>query len=225
MPLLDHFHPPVSSRKEYPGTLATWASLITMRLNLEVLPAEFTAEPRTKSQFVCEYMEDPQVYAPPAPPLTEEVEIAESDTFEVLIYRDENRWRLAAAIELVSPANKDRPSHLRTFADKCLGYLSKGVSVVVVDVVTNRAAQTHAEIVSRGNLPASFAWQPASGLSVVSYRTIQPKAGVTRLDVWPTELHLRAALPTVPLWLAADLCVPLDLEPPYHLACQSLRLA
>ena len=167
----------------------------------------------------------PQVYAPPAPPLTDEVEIAESDTFEVLIYRDENRWRLAAAIELVSPANKDRPSHLRALADKCLGYLSKGVSVVVADVVTNRSAQLHSEMVARGSLPATFAWVPTSGLSVVSYRTVQTATGTTRLDVWPHELQLRAALPTVPLWLAADLCVPLDLETPYLLACKSLRLA
>ncbi len=225
MPLLDHFHPPVSSRKGYRSVLAAWATMLTMRLNLEVFPKEFVAEPRVNGPCASEYFEDPQVYAPPAPPLTGEVEIADTDTFEVLIYRDENRWRLAAAIELVSPANKDRPGHVRAFADKCLGYLSKGVSVVVVDVVTNRSAQLHAEMVARGTLPATFAWQPASGLSVVSYRTVQTAAGATRLDVWPTELQLRAALPTVPLWLAADLCVPLDLEAPYHLACKSLRLA
>ena len=38
MPLLDHFHPPVSSRKDYRGVLAKWASTVTMRLNLEVFP-------------------------------------------------------------------------------------------------------------------------------------------------------------------------------------------
>ena len=212
MPLLDHFHPPVSSLDAWVNFHGLWASTILMHLNGRVLPMPYksqqqihvgpnividvaTFEQQEEESLFSGYdpsgngdgeggvATPPQVYAPPAPPLTEEVTIAESDTFEVLIYRDENRWRLAAAIELVSPANKDRPSHPRTFADKCLGYLSKGVSVVVVDVVTNRSAQTHAEIVSRGNLPASFAWQPASGLSVVSYRTIQPKASVTRLDV------------------------------------------
>lgn len=254
MPLLDHFHPPVSSRKGWEGVHHAWAVMITEHLNGGVMPKPFESEPQIHvgpnidiDVATFEEQEEeslfsgfdgydpssngdggvatlPQVYAPPAPPLTGEVEIADTDNFEVLIYRDENRWRLAAAIELVSPANKDRASHVRTFADKCLGYLSKGVSVVVVDVVTNRSAEMHAAMADRGVWPASFAWQPASGLSVVSYRVVQTKTG-TRLDVWPHELQLRAALPTVPLWLAADLCVPLDLESPYHRACQSLRLA
>jgi hypothetical protein len=62
-----------------------------------------------------------------------------------------------------------------------------------------------------------------SGLSVVSYRTIRQKDR-TRLDVWPHPLALGGPLPTVPLWLAADLCMPLELDPTYQMACQSLRL-
>ena len=166
----------------------------------------------------------PQLYAPPAPPLTGVVEIADPQSFEVLVYRDSNRWALAAAIELVSPANKDREAHRRTFAQKCLGYLAKGVSVVVIDMVTNRTANTHADIVRHGGLAESFAWESASGLAVVCYRTLRNRTDV-RLDVWPHPLDLGRPLPTVPLWLAADLCVPLDLEPAYHAACVGLRLA
>ena len=37
------------------------------------------------------------------------------------------RSRLRAAIELASPANKDRPRNRLTFAGKCVGYLERGV--------------------------------------------------------------------------------------------------
>ena len=251
MPLLDHFHPPVSSRKAWEGFHHTWATMITLRLNGQVLSAPFESEPHvhigpTVEVDVATFEEDeepslfsnnghdhgngggvatlPQVFAPPAPPLTGMVEIADPDSFEVLVYRDTGRWTLAAAIELVSPANKDREAHRRTFANKCLGYMAKGVSVVVVDMVTNRSANMHAEIVRHGGLADSFAWESPSGLSVVCYRTLRNKADV-RLDVWPHELHLGRPLPTVPLWLTADLCVPLELEPTYHAACVGLRLA
>jgi hypothetical protein len=59
---------------------------------------------------------------------------------------------------------------------------------------------------------------------VVCYRTLRNKTDV-RLDVWPHPLNLGQPLPTVPLWITADLCVPLELEPTYHAACVGLRLA
>jgi hypothetical protein len=251
VPLLDHFHPPVSSRKAWEGFHGLWSGYIAVQLNSGVLPDPFESEPgvhvgplieidvatfepdEDPSLFNGVHHDDdhgggvatlPQVYAPPAPPLTGVVDIADPDIFEVLVYRNYDRWRLAAAIELVCPGNKDRESHRRTFAQKCLGYLAKGTSVVVIDMVTNRAANMHAEIVRHGGLAESFAWESASGLSVVCYRTLRNKTDV-RLDVWPHHLALGQTLPTVPLWLAADLCVPLALEPAYHSACVGLKLA
>jgi hypothetical protein len=48
--------------------------------------------------------------------------------------------------------------------------------------------------------------------------------GQVRLDVWPVPLAVGAELPTVPLRLAADLAVPLELELTYAAACRSLRI-
>ena len=47
---------------------------------------------------------------------------------------------LVAVIELVSPANKDRPAKRRLFAAKCATYLSRGIGLIVLDVVTSRQA-------------------------------------------------------------------------------------
>ncbi|HEX4607611.1 MAG TPA: hypothetical protein VH092_05335 [Urbifossiella sp.] len=49
-------------------------------------------------------------------------------------------------------------------------------------------------------------------------------APATRLDAWPYPLAVGEVLPTVPLWLAPDLVVPLELELTYAAACRSLRI-
>ena len=51
-----------------------------------------------------------------------------------------------AAIELVSPGNKDRDGHRQAFAIKCASYLCQGISLIVIDIVTTRRANLHNEI-------------------------------------------------------------------------------
>ena len=53
---------------------------------------------------------------------------------------------LAAAIELVSPSNRDRPEARRAFVAKCASYLQRGAGLVIVDVVTDRLANLHEEL-------------------------------------------------------------------------------
>jgi hypothetical protein len=131
--------------------------------------------------------------------------------------------QLRAAIELVSPANKDRASHRRAFAVKCAGYLQQGVAVVIVDVVTAHTANLHAELVDILGLAQPLAWCPPSHLYAVGYHPI-PSADVQRLEVWPEALTIGAALPTMPLWLDEGLCLPLALEESYRATCAALRI-
>ena len=167
------------------------------------------------------------------PPLTGEVSFADVDVCEVQVFKAEGGLKLVAAIELVSEANKDRVAHRRSFATKCASYLQKGVSVVVIDVVTSRSANLHAELVGHMGLPDLFDWNSPTGLSAISYRAVQGAStrdpsignGQVRLDVWPFALAVGEELPTVPLWLAADLAVPLELELTYTNTCESLRIA
>ncbi len=255
MKLLDHFHPPVSARKGWKGVHAQWAGAIVQRLNEAVLPRRYESESEIHAGAQVEIdvgtFEEgsqptlfganghnggvavaAQTYAPAAPPISGDVSFADPDLFEIRVYKDEGGMRLVAAIELVSEANKDRPSHRRAFATKCASYLQKGVSVAVIDVVTSRAANLHAELIELLHLTDAFEWASPSGLSATCYRVVQgtQKAGLAvgdgrvRLDVWPHALAVGAELPTVPLWLAADLAVPLELDLTYAAACKALRL-
>jgi hypothetical protein len=247
MPLRDRFRPPVSLRKPWEGFHHHWASMIVHRLNGGILSERFESEPKSHrgSQIeidVATYEEDrtptlfgtngheggvatqAQVYAPPAPPLEAKVVMADADTFEVSIFKQDGGWKLVAAIELVSPANKDRSSHRRAFATKVASYLQQGVSVVTVDVVTDRTANLHEDLSDVLHLPDALDWSSPSGLSAITYRLIRVE-GKERLEMWPHALSLGAELPTVPLWLEPKLAVPLELELTYTNTCESLRIA
>src|SRR5205814_8635342 len=44
MPLLDHFHPPVSERRSWEGFHGLWAAALVEKLNRDVLADEFFAD-------------------------------------------------------------------------------------------------------------------------------------------------------------------------------------
>src|SRR5208337_3400473 len=83
----------------------------------------------------------PQLWTPAAPGLAVAVEWPSVDDVRVEVLTDDGDPRVAAAIELVSPRNKDRPRAREAFAAKCADYLGRGCGVVVVDVVTTPYAQ------------------------------------------------------------------------------------
>ena len=143
------------------------------------------------------------------------------DLFEVRVIDQRDGSRLVGAIELISPANKDRPAARQAFAGKCAGYLRLGAGLIVVDVVTTRHHNLHRQLVELLELEAP---QPSEvdPLYAVAYRTQQEEA--TRLSIWPARLSVGSGLPTLPLWLSSDLAVPVDLDLSYHAACKLLRI-
>lgn len=68
------------------------------------------------------------------------------DDYEVQIYDVKKNRRLVAAIEIVSLSNKDRPETRQVFVAKCEALLRRGVSVAIVDVVTEKNFNLHAEL-------------------------------------------------------------------------------
>src|SRR5437867_2775974 len=113
MPLYDHFHDPLASRRHWTSFHAAWATYLSEDLN-ERLPAEFFAE--ALAQFAVEidvaaWQENDQKstggehWLPSPPQLTLPFVLA-TDIVEVLIFRNEGGPTLAGAVELVNPANK-----------------------------------------------------------------------------------------------------------------------
>jgi hypothetical protein len=165
-----------------------------------------------------------QTWMAPAPALAVAVDLATVDGVEVQVFADDGDPRLAAAVELLSPRNKDRPAARQAFAVKCVGYLQQGSSVVVVDTVTTRRADLNSTILSLLGADVGAAALPLASLSAVSYRAVGREEESQQLEVWPAPLALGQPLPTLPLWIASDFSVPLDLEASYQMTCADLRI-
>ena len=58
-----------------------------------------------------------------------DLDLADQYEYEVRVYDAERDRRLVAAVEIVSPANKDRPESRRAFVSKCVTLLRQRVSV------------------------------------------------------------------------------------------------
>jgi hypothetical protein len=240
MPLLDHFHPPLHGPRRWEGFHHSWAALIAQQLNLETLPKGYYAESEIslgpELEIDVATMEQPlsqgqgkdpatAVWAPPRPKFAVPVDFAHLDSYEVRVYQDLGGAELCAAIELISPANKDRAGSRRTFAAKCAGYLRHRIGVIIVDVVTERSADLHAELMEVLDVKnRRAAWTSPTGLYTVAYRAVTVRKK-PRVEVWPESLALGEPLPTMPLWLSLDLCVPVRLEESYLTTCRSLRIS
>jgi hypothetical protein len=237
MPLLDHFRAPLSVERPWDGVHSAWASAIAAQLNRDLLPPDYFAMPQvtfgggveidvaTSRQAARSDSGNGTVatalWAPPA--LSAAIDFANQPAYEVRVMQTLGGPRLRAAVELVSPRNKDRPAARHAFAVKCAGYLQLGVSVLIVDAVTERLANLHEELVTLLGLADRLNWSSASKLYAIAYRV--GSDGESRLDVWPAALAVGEPLPTVPLWLEAELVVGLDLEESYLATCAGLRIA
>jgi hypothetical protein len=211
------------------------------------LPARFVAHPRVRlgtfaevDVSTYEYQEHATalgdngnggvataVWAPPRPTLEVATDLPAQDEFEVRVYDTEKAQRLVAAVELVSPANKDRPEHRRAFVTKCVALLQNQVSVTIVDVVTNRNNNLYGEMLDEiGQSDPSLGEEP-SAIYAVSCRAtktgFKPSDG-WQLQTWLHPLQVGQPLPTLPLWLTSNYSVPLELEETYEDTCKGLRV-
>jgi hypothetical protein len=228
IPLQDHFRPPLSLRRHWHAFHNAWATYLASDLNT-LLPEGYFAEPNV--QFGIEIdvaaFEEPGggspistgTWNPPAPTQTIPFAVV-TDVVEVLLYDSREGPTLAAAIELVSPANKDRPAHREAFVSKCETYLQAGAGLLIVDVVTDRLGSLHDALVVR---LASASQHGASDQYAASYRPIDHD-GQTSLDIWHQPLVLQGPLPTMPLWLRGGLCLPVNLAGTYDRTCREQRL-
>lgn len=229
MTLLDHFRSPLSDRRHWHSFHNAWATYLAEDLN-QRLPQGYFAESNVQFGIeidVAAFEEAPFAIADgnthdwqPSPP-TQVVpfESAMVEQVEVGIFSSERSTKLIGAIEIVSPANKDRPSQREVFVTKCQSYLEQGVGLIVIDIVTARKRSLHAQLMEQiGSQP-----QPAEGnLYAAAYRSVVLES--PQVEVWFESLELGRSLPTLPLWLKDGGCFPVDLAQTYDRTCKAQRL-
>ncbi len=219
--LLDHFRPPLSNRRHGHSFHNSWATYLPSALNAH-LPVGYFAEANVQYGIeidVAAFEDAAPVWAPRPPDLSVPVTLAEA-VVEVGVFSRSGGPTLAAAIELVSPANKDRPATRDALVSKCAAYIQAGVGVVIVDVVTDRAADLHGELLARLGAGTSGAGSP---LFAAAYRPVE-RAAAAALDVWHEPLAVGRSLPTLPLWLRGGPCLPVELHATYDRTCREQRV-
>jgi hypothetical protein len=235
MPLLDHFQPPLSRTHPSGSFHGAWAAAMSRLLNAGVLPTGYYAVPfldrdgpieidvaalHESSGSSSDVGDTAPAWAPPEPGVAVAVEWPGTDEVTVEVRTDDGDPQLAAAVELVSPRNKDRPRAREALAGKCADLLRRGCGLVVIDVVTTRRADLHGDLLAALGVASDGT---GSALTAVAYHAIG-REGSGQLLTWPEALAVGQQLPTVPLWLGSDLAVPLDLEASYRAACADLRI-
>lgn len=239
MPLRDHFRPPLTDLASWEELHGAWPGIIAFRLN-SILPPDYrsgvkihlgsaveidvaafelqnvgASGPHTPSDLALEW----KAAAPTVLLDTEELTPPE---YEVRVYDQRHTRRLVAAVEIVSPRNKDRAEARDAFVSKCHAFLQQEVCVVIVDPVTERSANLYAELAARiGARPPATADRSIYAVSCRA-RTSRRRS---RVEAWEHALEVGAPLPTLPLWISETQYVPLELERTYEETCQGLRIA
>ena len=130
--------------------------------------------------------------------------------------------RMVAAVELVSPRNKDRPSARDYYLSRYLGYLHEGAHLLLVDVHRRPLNFSFADALAK-ELQLAKAACPSP--FAMSYRIGEPAAtGGRMVAFWRRPLTVGAALPTMPLPLSVHERIDVDLEATYQRAAADVYL-
>lgn len=242
MPLRDHFHPPLDDVHSWDELHGMWPAMIVRALD-EVLPEPYFAAPAVHLGALYEIdvgaydADTPRVngahaengglatatYAPPKPTLTVEPRLPKQDLYEVRIYESRQNRRLVAAIEIVSPSNKDRPENRGAFLSKATALLTRDVCVSFVDVVNPSHFNLYADLLSFLESDDPTLGERPSAMYAATVR-LRREGRRRLLDNWYHPLAIGQVLPTLPIWLTESLAVSLDLEASYEETCRSLRI-
>jgi hypothetical protein len=231
MVLLDHFRPPLSTRRHWHSFHNAWSTYLSETLN-EVLPEGYFAEPNAQFGIevdVATYREKDSMplvgqsevsqWTPQAPTATLPFQPT-TDVVEVQVFSTQAGPTLVGAIELVSPANKDRPATRDAFTSKCQTYLQQGIGLFVVDIVTTLNANLHNELMERLRLET----EPlATDLYAIAYRVTEIDQAF-HLEFWQETCEIGMSLPILPLYLKGGLCLPINLESTYQATCVRQRI-
>ena len=239
MPLRDHFRSPVNATHSWDEVHGQWPGEIVRDL-LNRLPSGFRAAPNVHlgSGFEIDVTTYESATAPESdeggaatltalsPTLTVEADLSDQDEYEVRVYDTEHDRVLVAALEIVSPSNKDRPKTRELFVGKLANLLQQGVCVSIVDLVSVRQANLYAELLALlGHSDPNLGETPPHLYAVTLRGRKRPRRRTALLDAWFYPMAFGQPLPTIPLWLAPALRVMLPLETSYQETCRILGIA
>jgi hypothetical protein len=252
MPLRDHFRPPVELQVTWQGFHAYWPAVL-MNHFYEILPEGYSVEPRVQIGHDYEVdigaveqgppsmrtlgrgvatLAAPKTklqalaaaVGPPAATTRRAIKFIDPYEYEVQVYNERMGRTLVAAVELVSPGNQDRPDHREKFLNKCEALIAKGVCVSMIDIVTTKRFNLHADLLGRFDVAEAAFADEVPSIYVATARHLNT-GRKSRLESWAYPLAVGRPIPSLPIWLNWETLVMLDVEATYEKACKDMRIA
>ncbi len=229
--LLDHFHAPLADQRDWHGFHHAWATYISASLNRQ-LPERWFAQPHVEfgveidvatleesAALVGTSASPPETsWLPSKPALTLACQV--SSTLWKCRFTAHREDGFSRRIELISPANKDRPAARDAFVAKCESLIGAGIGLLLVDIVTDRHANLHELLLERlGHSDPSRRGHLYSS----AFHPVQRDEQAS-VDIWHEELELGKTLPQMPLFLRSGPCIPVDLNETYQRTCAEQRI-
>jgi len=207
-----------------------WITHLKETLNNGLLPPGYYAMSEQRAgSFIADVL---TLQAPPAagaPPPAREGGVAVAETpprvrrrltlsaaaralRRTLTIRHQSGHRVVALVEIVSPANKDRPAHVKEFADKAESTLCQGIHLLLVDLLPpgpHDPQGMHAAIWDRFD-DEPYSLPPGEPLTLASY------VGGPRPEAYLEHLAVGSPLPEMPLFLDPDRYINVPLEATYQ---------
>src|SRR5262249_10724176 len=120
-----------------------------------------------------------------SPPKTDLIlPIVFPDDIEVQVFSTVTGATLVGAIELISPGNKDRQDTRQASAANCVNYLPRAIGLTAVDIVTNRLANLHNDVMKLLGRGEPFLLPSSAATYAVAYRPSRQASG-DQVELWP----------------------------------------
>jgi hypothetical protein len=158
--------------------------------------------------------------APPKVRRKQRIPASAAGRRRTLAIRHVSGHRLVALVEIVSPANKDRPQSVASFVEKALSALDAGVHLMLVDLFPPGPNDPHGmdgAILQQLEEPEEPNAVPADEpLTLASY-----SSGVD-IDIYTEHVAVGAVLPAMPLFLSSERYIDVPLDATYQEAYRGM---
>ena len=152
------------------------------------------------------------------PPLSRKMVASPIDSYRLarrtVAIRHVSKHRVVALLEIVSPANKDRPSSVSDFVDKAVGAIHQGVHLLVIDLFPPGPSDPdgiHAAIWEHFNAEVE-------GLAADKPLAVSAYAASKLPEAWIEPVAVGDKLPNGPLLLEPRWHIEVPLEVTYQTA-------
>jgi hypothetical protein len=170
------------------------------------------------------FPDEPPTVAPTAEPTEPDIEVATLTLDPQISLFVTWEGRLIAAVELISPRNKDRPSARAHYTARYAGYLMGSAHLLLIDVHPRPARFSFADrIAAELEIPG---FRPLATPHAIAYRVGEPAAAGGRMvGIWRRPLAVGQPLPTIPLPITLEADVIVDLDQTYARAAADAYLS